>query len=43
MSYLSSNLKEKVVLDVASLLAFGTHLDAISPKVRRLLKGSLRR
>ena len=26
MSYLSSNLKEKVVLDVASLLlAFGTH------------------
>jgi hypothetical protein len=41
MSYLSSNLKEKVVLDVASLLAFGTHLDANSPTVRRLLRGSL--
>jgi hypothetical protein len=27
MSYFSSNLKEQVVLDVASLLASGTHLD----------------
>lgn len=41
MSYFSSNLKEKVVLDVASLLASGTHLDVNAPKKMRsrLLRG----
>jgi hypothetical protein len=41
MSYLSSNLKEKVVLDIASLLLAFTHLDVFT-SIQEVRSKSLR-